>query len=397
MVATRAEGGETIPADRLVTSAYVRPGDIVIAITTAVVVHALVFFALVVIAVRSIAAAAQAQPAPADQYVVIRPEMFQRTPAPAVEAPAEEPGEEPPPDQFVRTLAAQASPEEARDTPLIGEHNTKAAGDLPPDPDAPRMPSIAGLDERDRKDISTFESDFEDADDPAPVPLAKPAPAPASRPQPTAAEPRAMEENQELQEPKEAREQGEVLEELRQTDTVVPIPVQEGEHEEEMEEQLPKEKKAQAEPQSANTPGGDPSPPTEATPAPPRDPRYQGEVRKRRLRGSIGRDGPVAPEVRNTPLGRYQAELSRAVEREWQRNCIRYRNHITPGILTIRFLVDDLGEVSGIRFLDVVEAGEIQKGFTLNSLKHASIPIMPKELKDDLDGEPLELIYNFYF
>ncbi len=135
----------------------------------------------------------------------------------------------------------------------------------------------------------------------------------------------------------------------------------------------------------------------EAAPAPPEDPRFSGEVRKRRLRGSIGNNGPVAAEVRNTPLGRYQAELSRAVEREWQRNCIRYRNHITPGILTIRFLVDDRGRVSGIDFLDVVEAGEIQKGFTMNALKEASIPIMPRELKQDLDGEPLELIYNFYF
>ena len=67
------------------------------------------------------------------------------------------------------------------------------------------------------------------------------------------------------------------------------------------------------------------------------------------------------------------------------------------GYVIVIFTVDEEGKVSGFRFLEVVEAGEIQKGFTLNAIKAASIPKMPPVLEKDLDGEPLELIYNFYF
>ena len=376
---------------RAVTATYVRPSDLLIAITSAVVVHVLLFLSLVVMAARTIVAAAQPEVPPETLYVEVRPEMFERPEAP----PAEE--AEPKDKQFVRTLASQESPEEAKDTPLIGEFNTKAASDAPIDPLAPRLPSVAGLDEENRKDISTFDSNFNDGEDPAPVPTpstVRPVPPPkplASTPGETPPEP------QEEQVEQEEKKQGDPVEELRQTENTIEVPSEQGDDPERMEEQLPKEEQAETAPEAANTPGGAEETPPEATPAPPKDPGFQTQVRKRRLRGSIGRNGPVAPEVRNTPLGRYQAQLSRAVEREWQRNCIRYRNHITPGILTIRFLVDDKGRVSGIRFLDVVEAGEIQKGFTMNSLKEAPIPRMPMDVKKDLDGDPLELIYNFYF
>ena len=76
---------------------------------------------------------------------------------------------------------------------------------------------------------------------------------------------------------------------------------------------------------------------------------------------------------------------------------MRYRDFITPGFLTLRFLVEANGGVRSVEFLEVVEAGEIQKGFTLNSVRSAPIPAMPAELKRELDGEALELIYNFYF
>jgi hypothetical protein len=45
----------------------------------------------------------------------------------------------------------------------------------------------------------------------------------------------------------------------------------------------------------------------------------------------------------------------------------------------------------------MVDAGEIQKGFTLNSIRQAKLPSIPNDLKKELDGEPIELLYNFYF
>jgi outer membrane biosynthesis protein TonB len=141
--------------------------------------------------------------------------------------------------------------------------------------------------------------------------------------------------------------------------------------------------------------------PAVAPPAPPaarqREPGFRGNQQKTALRGSISRRGPSSLDVENNALGRYQAALSRAVEREWQRNCVRYRDFITPGFLTVRFLVEPDGRIRGLQFIEVVEASEIQKGFTLNSIRGAPIPPMPAELKRNLDGDPLELIYNFYF
>ena len=44
-----------------------------------------------------------------------------------------------------------------------------------------------------------------------------------------------------------------------------------------------------------------------------------------------------------------------------------------------------------------METGEVQKGFTLNSIRDANIPAMPANLKKNYEKEPLELIFNFYF
>jgi hypothetical protein len=45
----------------------------------------------------------------------------------------------------------------------------------------------------------------------------------------------------------------------------------------------------------------------------------------------------------------------------------------------------------------MVNAGEVQKGFTLKSIRQAKLPTIPADLKKELDGEPLEITYNFYF
>ena len=99
----------------------------------------------------------------------------------------------------------------------------------------------------------------------------------------------------------------------------------------------------------------------------------------------------------DSPLGRYQAALSRAVEQEWQRNCVRHRDFITPGFLTVRFFVAASGKVRSVQFVGDMETGEVQKGFTLNAIRDAQIPAMPAALRREYDQEPLELIFRFYF
>jgi outer membrane biosynthesis protein TonB len=146
--------------------------------------------------------------------------------------------------------------------------------------------------------------------------------------------------------------------------------------------------------------GPDPNRVKETQPDPqttPNKPAFRGNQQRTVLRGSLSRTGRSALDVENTPLGRYQAQISRAVELEWQRNCVRYRDFITPGFVTVRFFVDSRGKVGRRDFVGSMQAGEHQKGFTLDSIRDARIPPMPPELGKEFKDEPLELIFNFYF
>jgi hypothetical protein len=132
-------------------------------------------------------------------------------------------------------------------------------------------------------------------------------------------------------------------------------------------------------------------------PEPKKDKEFRGNQRKTAIVGSISRSGPSALDVADTPLGRYQAEISRAVEIEWQRNCVRHRDFITPGFLTVRFFVETNGKVKSVQFVGDMETGEVQKGFTLSAIRNAGIPPMPKALRKEYDDDPLELMFRFYF
>ena len=113
--------------------------------------------------------------------------------------------------------------------------------------------------------------------------------------------------------------------------------------------------------------------------------------------GSISRTGRSALNVDDTELGRYQAAISKAVELEWQRNCVRHRDFITPGFLTVRFYIEPSGRVRSINSVGEMETGEIQKGFTFSSIREADIPKMPKELAEMYEGDAMELVFRFYF
>lgn len=124
---------------------------------------------------------------------------------------------------------------------------------------------------------------------------------------------------------------------------------------------------------------------------------FSGHSRKNKVTGSISRRGKSALNVKNTALGRYQAQVSKAVELQWRRNCEQHRDHIVPGVISMRFYVDEKGKVSGVKFQEVIEANFIERGFTQRAIRQAKLPKMPKSVIKELDGEPLELIYNFYF
>jgi hypothetical protein len=293
--------------------------------------------------------------------------------APAVAAPTLE-------KRFARTSLEQAAPPTDA-TPFFGERNTRATSDRPPVSDAPPLPSQAGIAPRDETHIETTESDFKDGDlsaettptVPETAVTKAPAAGPANSPGPSAA-------TASNPPPREA-----LLEGPNPVDVQVPTETAAGEDVKATPEPRPTEEAKQAEE----------TPPPRPTPV--KDPAFSGYQRKTAVVGSISRTGRSSLDVEDTALGRYQAAISRAVELEWQRNCVRHRDFIMPGFLTVRFFVEPGGKVRSVQFAGDMETGEIQKGFTLNSIRDAAIPPMPAALRREYDQEPLELVFRFYF
>jgi hypothetical protein len=236
--------------------------------------------------------------------------------------------------RFANTQADQTAATPPTTQGLSGERNTQATRSHTPQPSAPPLPSQVGI-QKPAQDLETTEQDSQDRS-PAAAKTLPPSPAATtllSGPNPVA----------------------------------VPIPK-------------------------------DPEPkPPLAKPVAPADPALQTAARKAVIVGSISRSGRSALDVTDTPLGRYQATISRAVEQEWKRNCVRHRNFITPGFLTVRFYVEPSGKVRTVQFVGDMVIGEVQKGFTLSSIREATIPPMPAAIRKAYKKEPLEIIFNFYF
>ncbi len=296
--------------------------------------------------------------------------------------------------RFVRTSEDQSAPA-PESTPFIGERNTQATSDRAPDLAAPPLPSQAGMD---REDLETTESRYQDGrlgsgqpSKPQEAMPVLPAEAVARK---SDSEGETISEESTTSPEADAFKSTPAPEEklLKGTSSVdVPVP----KRPEESNEIKPTTTKHPKNGESTTKTTENQK--TAAASKPITDPAFAGYQRKAAIVGSISRTGRSALSVADSPLGRYQALISRAVELEWQRNCVRHRDFITPGFLTVRFFVETSGKVRTVQFLGQMETGEVQKGFTLNSIRDADIPAMPAAVKKDFDKEPLELIFNFYF
>jgi hypothetical protein len=296
--------------------------------------------------------------------------------------------------RFARISDEQQASESVKNAPFIGERSTRAASDRAPNPSALAQPSQKGIAPRDANDIETTQSKYQDGE------MTEPNKARESQQSAkSATNPSASESNKKssVSPAKSAPQRSGLVQ--------GPNPVDVGVSSEEMKK--PTARAARAQEAVSNTPKPEPlaeekpkeiSPPKEAPkPEPKKDKEFRGNQRKTAMVGSISRTGPSALDVADTPLGRYQATISRAVEIEWQRNCVRHRDFITPGFLTVRFFVETGGKVRSVQFVGDMETGEVQKGFTLNAIRKAAIPPMPKALRNEYDDEPLELMFRFYF
>ncbi len=358
---------------------------------------------------------AEGKPQEEEMVALIVPETIEVLPAPAAPAKEEEPP--PPPERFARTSRDQEAPAPERPA-FIGERNTRATSDLAPDAAAPALPSQQGEEPDNEGDMETTVSRYQDGDlatdriarpdaaqAPSELPPGPDAPEPMRQESAAAAPP--------VPPPAPAAPQEVLAEGTLPVERQVKAPrpgekpspeepplqadAEANEKPAETPEELPKEAPGKQEMAAKEQPGKD-SPPTRPAPSVRQaDPGFRGYQYKHRIHGSISRQGRSALDVEDSVLGRYHAQLSRAVEREWQRNCIRNRDYITPGQIIVRFVLESNGKVRSVNFIEEFGVGNIQKGFTSESIRSADIPPFSAEMKKQLDGEPLEVTYSFTF
>lgn len=333
-------------------------------------------------------------PAPQDAMIIALAPTIPPTSKPAPATP--EAAKNAP--RFARTSPDQSSaaPEKAD---FIGERDTIATSDAMPVAGAPALPSQQGREPLRPNEIETTESRPQDgaleheqiatpskassaatALASSPTDAAPSPPTPAANMKPSEAPPKPQAENQ----PSPTRPETATLPGTEAVDRPIA-------------EESPKSPQPKKTLESANAKTEQTSLPKPTPPTAKNEPGFRGNQSKTKITGSIKRQGRSALNVANTPMGRYHSAISRAVEAAWHRNCIKYRDFITPGVLTIRFVIDPNSTIRSVTVVEMIDAGEVQKGFTLHAIRQANIPPIPTDLKKELQDEPIEITYNFYF
>jgi len=327
---------------------------------------------------------------PAEQVVKIFPEML---------IPEVAKNTETVPPEFARTSPDQESAEPPASRRYMGERNTESTSDRAPTADDPTMPSQSGREAKPQEMPETTESQYQDgkldgANKPSPTTPAPPSP--QVPPKISDSEAKTVKGQTAPPEANEKESETSIREKLLDGPNPVETPVKPGEI---MENMKPREEKKMRDGQKDGLAEkkAEEQPKPKPKPAPIDDPAFRGNQNKTAIQGSISRNGRSALDVTDSPMGRYQAAISRAVEKEWQINCMKRRDFIVPGYLTVRFYVQTDGRVKSVQFVGDIEGGEVQKGFTLQSIRDAAIPAMPPAVKKEMSGDALELLFKFYF
>ena len=325
-----------------------------------------------------------------------RPDIKPKPPKPSIAVKLEAPAKEEskplpaPKHRFARTSADQAGKPD-QPTDILGDRDTRGASEAVPTPGAkPNTPSQDGIKPLHPGQVETVNSDHQDGSlgaDKRGEETETPQEATASTDSTTIDEAPKLE----VPDPEDgssAKPKNEYLKE----GTILPNS-QKGEGKAAIQDKP----KADEAPKEKPNKGAQKDGKGDATDQDLKKDGFKGFSRQNKVTGSISRRGKSALNVKNSPLGRYQALISKSVELEWRRKCDEQRDHIVPGVVSVRFYVDSKGKISGVKFQEVIGASYIMTGFTQRAIRQAKLPKMSSSVIKELKGEPLELIYNFYF
>jgi hypothetical protein len=305
--------------------------------------------------------------------------------------------------EALRKPFARTSPEQESDRPAValfkGERNTRATSDRAPDAGAPPMPSQKGVE--DDRFLATTESHYRDGElaggnEESPV---EPTPLPApSQLEAVTQEAKPVGETNDSPGNDGRSSPPPVKERLAEGPNPVEVEVQTAKTKpEDSLKRIPSRRMVEEKPAEEVSPQAKATSELPVEPAKPSQPAFSGSQKKTEIRGSISRHGESSFDVEDSPRGRYEAAINPVLKSEWQRKCVKYADLITPGYLTVRFVVESSGKVRSVEFVDSVNCGDDQKAFTLDSIRGATFPAMPPELKKQRRGEPLEILFNFHF
>ncbi|MEM9281470.1 MAG: hypothetical protein AAGA96_06575 [Verrucomicrobiota bacterium] len=121
---------------------------------------------------------------------------------------------------------------------------------------------------------------------------------------------------------------------------------------------------------------------------------YSRERLQSRVNGSLSSTGQNAVDAEETAIGRYKKQVHDAIGKVWYRYHAKYRDSATWGVLKLEFRVDKAGKVHGLRVVKN-EANSVMVEFSLEAVLDADIPLMPKEVADELGIGGLDLSYDF--
>ena len=366
---------------------------------------------------------------PEESYVTVPVELVEafENRDPVLEEPA------PPKKQFLSTQASQETSEPVTSDRYFGERNTAAASEGEIADEGLAVPSQEGREARTENDVEVANSNFSDGEDPG-APGQPGQPLPVSQALDPVAEATPLEKLVETK-PTEASEPTEIAEVIESTPLVEPTESTEPEEVADPIDELPTEL-AEFEtikelalansievpkPEEIDEPAEEPvveeaipAPKPEPLPEPVSKPQpravanaangnqgfnggFNREANRTRLSGTIRRRGESSLEVEDSVKGRYFAKVNKEIEKAWQRECILRREHILPGVLSVSFVMDNNGKVTGFRFDSRIAGGAIQEGFTMRAIQKAKIPSMPEEIQQNLNGNDLEMNITFFF
>ena len=128
-----------------------------------------------------------------------------------------------------------------------------------------------------------------------------------------------------------------------------------------------------------------------------RDGGFNSQTSKTMVKGVLSAKGIGALDVKNSAVGTYGSHIFKEIEREWQMGNYKYRSLISPGQITLYFVVNKKGQVFRQRQVEMRGASGTQWGIVLNSVTAAKIPPMSKDVIKELGGEDLELTMGFTY